>query len=132
MATQGQSVEGLEQLQAYNRRLIAGLRGPFLNRAVRDTTLAAQRYAISITHVDTGALRASHRVELVSARQVGIISLDRSARNPRSGALTSEYGVYEHDRGGSHAFYKRTADEFGHSAGMAGLNVLVESVRNGR
>ncbi|MBN1430445.1 MAG: hypothetical protein JXB07_18895 [Anaerolineae bacterium] len=132
MAAKYREVDGLEELQAYNQRVIAGLRGPYLNTAVRDTTLAAQRYAISITHEDTGALRASHRVELVSARQEGIISLDTSARNPRSNALTSEYGVYEHDRGGDHAFYKRTIDERGEWAGNLGLDVLVESVRNGR
>lgn len=127
-----QEIEGLKELQAYNERLIAGLRGPFLNKAVRDTTLAAHNYAKSITHVVSGTLRASHRMELVSARQEGIISIDKSARNPFSGSLPSEYGIYEHDRGGEHAFYQRTVDEYGERAGKAGLDILIESVRNGR
>lgn len=126
------SIEGIQALQAYNLRLIAGLRGPYLVDAVRKTTAAAHRYATSITHVDKGALRGSHRITIVSARQEGFISLDASARHPVSGALTSEYGVYEHDRGGSHAFYKRTADEYGRQAGGEGIEVLMRSVRNGR
>jgi hypothetical protein len=123
-------IEGLKELQAYNERLMAGLRGPFLNKAVRDTTLGAHKYAKSITHVVTGTLRASHRMEIVSARQQGIISIDRSARNPYNGGMPYEYGVYEHDRGDDHAFYARTVSEYGDTALRSGVEILMGSVRN--
>lgn len=38
----------------------------------------------------------------------GLVYLDPTAVNPRTGQRTAEYGAHEHDRGGSHAFYERT------------------------
>ncbi len=126
--SENRSIEGLQKLLDFNLRLIAGLRGPFLQMAVARTTAYAHRYAMQITHVDTGALRASHRME-VSARE-GLVFLDPEAYHPDSLELTSVYGFFEHERGGDHAFYQRTADERGHALGMEGVNILMESIRN--
>lgn len=89
--------------------------------AARDALIALHSYAVSITHVGVynvngsfvggGALRASHRVEVDGLE--GQIYIDPNARNPRSTTRPREYGIYEHARGGEHAFYDRTVDEYG-------------------
>lgn len=87
-----------------------------LGRAIQWGTAAAHRYAVSITHVLTGSLRASHRMA-VSGLQ-GRISLDPRARNPRSRQRTAVYGPVEEARGGEHAFYRRTVAEAGRKIGQ--------------
>jgi hypothetical protein len=42
----------------------------------------------------------------------GRIYLDPSAINPRTGQKPAVYGYYENKRGGEHAFYDRTVEEF--------------------
>lgn len=112
MADVSMTITGLQEVQDLNIRLIAAMKpSGGLGRAVKYATTEAHRYAVAITHVDTGALRASHRMEIEGLR--GIISIDPTAKNPRSKALTSEYGVVEHERGGQHAFYERTVKERG-------------------
>ena len=107
-------IRGIQEAQAANNRMIAALkpRGA-LGQAVQRGTMRAHRYAVLITHVDTGALRGSHRMRMERRGLRGVVSIDRSTRNPRSDARPYQYGVYEHDRGGSHAFYERTVEEEG-------------------
>lgn len=106
------TIKGLQEAQNANMKAIAAVRpsGVF-GRAIQYATAEAHRYAASVTHVDTGALRASHRMEITGLR--GMIYIDPSARNPRSGARPAVYGAAEHARGGDHAFYQRTMDEHG-------------------
>lgn len=106
------SITGIQEAQAQNLRRVAALRptGAF-GAAIRDATAEAHRYAVALTHVDTGALRASHRVQVTGVR--GRVFVDPGALNPRSGRRTAEYGVYEHRRGGGHAFYERVVSEHG-------------------
>jgi len=114
------TIKGIQEAQRWNARAIAALRpSGALGRAVQWGTAAAHRYAVSITHVDTGALRASHRMAVSGA--TGRIYLDKTARNPRTRQLTSVYGPIEEKRGGTHAFYRRTAVEAGRkiAEGMA-------------
>ncbi len=127
-----ETIEGLQELQDYNLKLIAGIRGPYMVQAVKTAGAAVHRYTVGITHVVSGALRASHRLAVDSPRRMAIVSIDQSARNPRSNANVAEYAVTEHDRGGSHAFYERTYRDYGDKAGEIGLDDLMESVRNGR
>ncbi len=109
------SIEGLQALQAENNRMIAALRpGTPLGRLLQYVVSDLHRYAVSITHVDTGALRASHRMQW--GNTWGEVALDQGATNPRSGQRTAVYGAAEHDRGGSHAFYDRTIAERGDAA----------------
>ena len=106
------NIGGLQQAQAANNRRIAELKPQgAAGQALRRAGQMIVRYVIAITHVDTGALRASHRLEINGLR--GRIYIDPSARNPRTGALTSVYGAIEHARGGKHAFYTRTKNEYG-------------------
>jgi hypothetical protein len=105
-------IRGLQQAQAAMNRRIAELKPTgALGQAVKRAGLMIHRYVLGITHVDTGALRASHRIEINGTR--GKIYIDPNARNPRNGAKTSVYGAIEHARGGSHAFYTRTKNEYG-------------------
>lgn len=108
------TIRGIQEVQAANNRMIAALkpRGA-LGRAVQYGTMRVHRHAVAITHVDTGALRASHRMRMEQRGLRGVVYLDRASRNPRSNARPYQYGVYEHDRGGTHAFYERTVEEAG-------------------
>lgn len=107
-------IKGIQEVQAANRRMIAAVkpRGA-LGKAVQRGTIRAHRYATMITHVDTGALRASHRMRMERRGLRGMVHIDTSSRNPRSSVRPYVYGVYEHDRGGAHAFYERTVIEEG-------------------
>jgi len=71
-------------------------------------------YAKQITHKQSGVLALAHTWEYDSHRMVGRIYIDpkvtwiqgrSSIRRPHI------YGLYEHSRGGSHAFYDRTVRE---------------------
>lgn len=105
------AIKGIQEAQAENAKRIARLqpRGE-VGQKIKDLTSSAHRYAVSITHVITGSLRASHRMEIKGLR--GRIYLDPSAVNPRSGQKPAVYGYYENKRGGEHAFYDRTVEEF--------------------
>ena len=117
------TIEGIQGAQQANLRAIAALRpSGALGQAIRGASLAAHRYAVAVTHVDTGALRASHRVHLRGLE--GVISIDPAAVNPRSRKRPAEYGVYEHARGGSHAFYERTVAEAGPRIASQALALL--------
>ena len=109
---EGLSIKGLQEAQADNQRRIAMLqpRGE-VEAAIKDATIGAQRYAISITHIDSGSLKASHRMKVDGKK--GTIYIDPRAVNPRSGQKPAVYGFYENKRGGAHAFYDRTVEEYG-------------------
>lgn len=104
---------GLQEAQLDNLQRIARLRPEGeLGQAIKDTTLGAHRFAVQITHVWPvlgGGLRAAHRAEVKGLR--GRVFIDPSAVNPRGGK-PSIYGFYENRRGGDHAFYDRTEEEF--------------------
>jgi hypothetical protein len=109
------TIRGIQEAQAANNRWMAAVRPRgALGRAVQDGMVAAQRYAVAITHVDTGALRASHRMAFreESRSAHGTISIDPASVNPH-GQRPAVYGPVEHGRGGSHAFYERVVSERG-------------------
>lgn len=105
------TIKGIQEAQQRNQRQIAALKpsGAF-GEAIREATVQLQRYAIGLTHVDTGALKSSHRMEVKNL--YGRIFLDPGAVNPH-GQRPARYGPFEHDRGGEHAFYDRTVEEYG-------------------
>jgi hypothetical protein len=110
------SITGLQEAQAHNNRVIAALKpSGNLGKAVQYGTTAAHRYAVGLTHVDTGSLKSSHRMAINGRR--GEVHIDPAAINPRSGKRTAMYGFYEHERGGEHAFYQRVVDEYGQQIG---------------
>lgn len=106
------TIQGIQEAQRANEYNIAQLKpGGALGRAVQYGTILAHRYAVTITHVDTGALRAAHRMSVSGSR--GEIYIDPTATNPRTGERTAIYGPDEHARGGAHSFYERTEREAG-------------------
>lgn len=106
------TITGLQEAMARNDRRIAKLRtSDAFGKAVQGATADAHRYAVAVTHVDTGSLRASHQMEVKGLH--GRVYIDPYAQNPRSRRRTAEYGRYEHERGGEHAFYDRTVAEEG-------------------
>lgn len=108
------SITGIQEAQDDNVRLIAALEPTgALGEGLRFVVAGSHRHAVAITHVDTGSLRAAQRMEMELARLFGEIYIDSAAVNPRSRVKPEEYGVYEHNRGGSHAFYDRTIREVG-------------------
>jgi hypothetical protein len=103
-------IRGIQEAQRWNQRAIAALKpGNEYTRAVRDIVTQLHRYEVSITHVDTGALRASLRMRVDGLK--GRIYIDENSRNPRTGAKPSVYGEIENARGYSHAFGARTVAE---------------------
>jgi hypothetical protein len=106
------SIKYLQEAQAKNNKAIAALKpsGEF-GRVVRDVTIYAHRHGVAITHVDTGTLKAGHRMQVRGLR--GRIYIDPGAINPRSHQRAAVYGIYEHERGGEHAFYDRVGREVG-------------------
>jgi hypothetical protein len=115
-------IEGIQEAQKAMLQAAAAAKpdnGP--KAAVQAGTIAAHRYATSITHVDTGALRASHFIRL--RRTEGQVYINPGARRS-DGARPAEYGPYEHARGGSHAFYKRTAEHGSKQIGDAAFDAF--------
>jgi len=121
------TITGIQEAQQANLRAIAALRpeGAF-GRAVVYAGTAAHRYAVAITHVDTGSLRASHRIAVEGLR--ARIFIDPASTNPRTGERPAVYGVEEHARGGSHAFYERVVEERGREIAEGAMRELVRGL----
>lgn len=119
-------IQGLQDAQDAMLRGVLALRPEgALGEAVKATAIRLHRYASAITHVDTGALRLSHTIRL--AKGQAEIFINPAARNPRGGR-PAVYGPYEHARGGTHAFYRRTVTDRGRSAASEGVKVLLRAL----
>ncbi len=121
------TIEGLQAAQQDNLRMVAALQpGSGLGQAVQVATTHLHRAAVANTHVDTGALRASHRMDFTFGDEPeGVIHIDEAGRNPRSGQRTAIYGPAEENRGGEHAFYGMTFDQEAETAGQMGVDTLM-------
>jgi hypothetical protein len=105
------TIRGVQEAQRDNIQDIAELKpSGAMGRMIQQVSEELHRYTVSITHVITGALRASHRMELTNGGLRGRIFIDESSTRP-GGGRPAEYGYYENERGGSHAFYDRTIAE---------------------
>lgn len=97
-------IEGIQEVQQANITLINSLQpGGALSNAVRGAITEFHRLALFYTHVNTGALRASHRIQYTGGLSAEMY-IDPSAVNPY-GERPAKYGLEEHSRGGTHAFY---------------------------
>ena len=127
------SIRGIQEALEENIRMVNELKpSGALGDAIKFITVEAHRYLVSITHVDTGALRASQRMKLEEKGGdfQGRLYIDPKSVNPRTGEKPSEYGEYEEERGGSHASYQRTR-AFISSRGMLrrGTNQIRKDLR---
>lgn len=104
------TIKGIQEAQEANLRMIATTKpSGALGKTVRDMTVLLHRYLVTVTHVDTGAYRASHRGEIeMSGKPRAVISPDTAAINPRSGQAVIKYAPHEEARGDTHAAYART------------------------
>jgi hypothetical protein len=132
--TERVTIKGIQEAQRANLRAIATLQPQGrLGRALQMVMAELHRYAVSITHVWIvwgGALRASHRIGVLTLTENngrGEIFIDPSAMNPR-GQRPSVYGIYEHARGGEHAFYERTVNQAGPGAVGRAMRFLQEGL----
>ena len=128
------TLEGAQEVQARNIRRIANLRPEgAAGEAVRDAAVAMHRHAVQITHVGKyvggGALKNSHRMSVSDLES--LIYIDPNVVSPRRGKRKYKpaiYGVYEHERGGEHAFYDRTIDEIGGQVKARAVKHITEAV----
>lgn len=128
------SLEGEQEVQQRNLRRIANMKPEgAAGEAVRDAAVALHRHAVQITHVGKyvggGALKNSHRMRVEGLEAA--IYIDPSAISPRrtrKKQKPSVYGVYEHERGGEHAFYDRTVDEIGGQVSARAAKHIMEAV----
>ena len=121
------TIRGIQEAQRANLEVIKNLQpGGAFGRAIQYGTIEAHRYAVSITHVQTGALRASHRMEVSGLE--GRIFIDPTSENPRGGR-PEIYGPIEEARGGEHAFYARTEAEAGYRIAQAAGEGFIRDIQ---
>lgn len=138
-------LRGLEQIQAANQQLLMAVNpSGGLGKGIKFATLDLLQYAIAITHVVTGTLQRSHladygaahvetwRTGFIFLRQAaGRIYLNPAAMNPVTKERPAVYGITEHSRGGSHAFYERTVSERGPYAAAIALGIIRSELPRG-
>ena len=110
------SITGLQEAQKANAQDIRAVSPDgALGEAIRAGTILGHRYAIYITHVDTGAWKASHRMDFRQTGQSvrGEVYVDPSASNPRSPTRPVVYATIWEERCGEMAVYNRTVQERG-------------------
>ena len=118
MARVDVEIKGLKETQ---RRLEKALQeisaGGGLEAIIAKATLRAHRYATSITHVDTGRLKNSHfpSIQTKGNEVYGVVGNNTA------------YAMFEHERGGSHAFYDRTMKEEGPNI-VAGIEMDIAKI----
>lgn len=132
------TLEGAQEVQERNLRRIANLRPEgAAGEAVRDAAIALHRHVVQITHVGKyvggGALKNAHRMRVDELE--AMIYIDPAVTSPRRGKRKyrpAVYGVYEHERGGEHAFYDRTHEEIGESVKARAISHITEAVIYGK
>ncbi len=97
------TIEELQQAQAAMLKIIAALqpRGA-VGKATQEMTIRAFRWVVTQTHIKTGTLKASRRMEVHELK--GIIYTVVGI-NPKTGKSARAYDVPEQARGGSHQTY---------------------------
>jgi hypothetical protein len=121
-------MRGIQEVQRANLQAIREMRpGGALSRGVQTGLVLAHQKAVIITHVRTGALRASHRIDFVAPQTRGYVFIDPASVNPE-GEIPAEYGIVEHNRGGSHAFYERVVEEYGTWIGETAGQVVLRGL----
>jgi len=120
-------------VQAFNEMASEGyVRGMFKEYA-EGLLRGGTAYAAQITHKETGNLSRAHVWEYDSHRMYGRIYINPRIvylSSPRSTILRwpREYGIYEHARGGDHAFYQRTYDENIRPHAIPGMATMIAKI----
>jgi hypothetical protein len=87
-------------------------------------------YASMITHRITGQLAEAHMYEYDSHLMRGWLYINPRVVYADGSTLRwpRQYGVYEHGRGGSHAFYERTYKEKMPQLANQGIRVMIRTL----
>lgn len=97
------TIEGLQQAQAANLKIIAALQPKgAVAEATQEMGIRAFRWVVTQTHVETGTLRASRRLDI---QPLEAIIYTVAGKNPISGKSARAYDVPEQARGGTHQTY---------------------------
>lgn len=90
-------------------------------------------YLSQITHRITGTLASSFRLRYAITGEAawGTIEIADDVVNPVSGGRPVEYGVYEHARGGTHAFFERTFKKYESRAASRYMNYVLQDLPKG-
>ena len=116
----------IQRAQAANNRIISELKPRnAYGEVLKNILTGTQSYAQKITHVDTGGLKASHRIKISRSQLRGEVFLDPGASRS-DGGRPAQYGFFEHERGGTHAFYRRTVKEAGNRLGRQAIATLIK------
>ena len=123
------NIKGIQRAQKRNLKRVARLSK--MGDMIYPMTISLHRYSVGITHVDKGALKAAQRLGVkVSGRTAtGRIWIDEGAMT-MEGKVPADYGVWEHRRGGDHAFFDRTVKEAGKRAIRVGKRWVKNVVEN--
>lgn len=127
------TITGMQDAQAANVQIIAALKPTgAVGKAVKFLTTDLHRYAVSKAHVDTGAMRASIRMNVqLGGEARGLVFVDGSGRNPKSGQPVSAYAKVEELRGGSHAYMGRTVRERATAASVQAGKIILAGMPRG-
>ena len=87
-----------------------------LGQQIRQVARTIFDYMRAITHVESGALRAAERFTFDPEDVSAVVDIDPHAPPRKGKTLPVEYGIYEHARGGTHAFMQRAMSERGPAA----------------
>lgn len=109
-----------------DQRFYRGMFKDSLTAVLKD----ARDYARTITHRVTGELAGAHMYEYDSHLMRGWLYIDPRVVYAQGSTLRwpRQYGLYEHSRGGSHAFYERTQREAGRGFASSGIKFMVRTL----
>lgn len=105
-------------------------RGAFANQ-IRRTLYILRNYSSFITHRESGTLAKAHRVYYDTRRMRGwVYPSPAYAKERYKGKVqfANVYAVFEHARGGGHAFYARALEEMGPEVAMSGLKATMATL----
>lgn len=120
------TIEGLQKAQAANLKIIAALspKGA-AGKATQEMGIRAFRWVVTQTHIKTGTLRASRRLD---AQPLKAIIYTVSGINPKSGKSARAYDVPEQGRGGTHQTYVNFIATQGLAVGKMGIITMLREL----
>lgn len=125
MATKKIDIKGMQEAQAAVLKVIAALKPTgAVGKATQVMTIRAFRWVIIQTHVATGALKASRRMEVQELKGIIFTASGRNkyGHNPRG------YDVPEQARGGSHQTYVNFIATQALAVGRLGIITMIKNL----
>lgn len=120
------TIEGLQKAQAANLKMIAALspKGG-VGQATKEMGIRAFRWVVTQTHIKTGTLKASRRLDI---QPLSAIIYTTSGINPKTGKNARGYDVPEQARGGTHQTYVNFIATQGFAIGRMGIITMLRAL----